>query len=77
MKESSAIKISISMTPLFVLALSSMAHFIYTLILVTLSDSKTEVCWEAGIMAVICYGFISIRNFMENAHFENLNNKQK
>lgn len=73
MKESSAIKTSISVTPLIFFGMLSSVHFTYTLLTTVFSTMNTSVCWESGIMAVICYGFIAIRNFMENAHFENLN----
>lgn len=77
MKNSTAIKISISLTPLFTFGILSVVYFIYTLLTALFSNMNTSVCWEAGIMAVICYGFIAIRNFMENAHFELLNKKEQ
>jgi len=73
MKNSTAIKISISLVPLFTFGLLGSVWFVCTLFTTLFSNMKTEVCWEAGILSVVCYGFIAIRNFMENAHFENLN----
>ena len=73
----SAIEISISVTPLISFGILSSVYFIYTVLTTVFSNMNTSVCWEAGIMAVICYGFIAVRNFMENAHFENLNKDEK
>jgi hypothetical protein len=72
MKNSSAIKISITIAPLFMGCVWGTAEF-FTTSVISFFDDKTEICWESAILAAVCYGFIAIRNFMENSHFENLN----
>ena len=73
MKSPSANKTSISTAPLFFMALSGYIYFFMTLLMSCFSNELVEVCWEAGILGSISYGFIAVRNFMENAHFENHN----
>ena len=72
MKESAAIEISLSLTSLCTFRILSVVYFIYTLLTASFSNMNTSVCWEASIVAVICYGFIAVRKFMENVHFQNL-----
>lgn len=73
MKNSTAIKLSISTTPLILTAISGLVWFCITLYIAICSPNHPSVCWESRILGVMSYGFITIRNFMENAHFENLN----
>lgn len=77
MKNSSASENSISNTPLFIFGLMSGIWFITTLMMALFSSTKPEVCWDAGIMTSVCYGVISTRNFLENAHFEIMNKDEK
>ena len=66
-------KHSMSMIPLILPMVLGHGWFIFSLFLDLFTDSDWQICWPAGIMGVVCYGFIAIRNFMENSHFENLN----
>lgn len=75
MKSPSANKISVSTTPLFFMTISGYIYFFMTFLMSLFSNESVEVCWEGGILGSVSYGFIAIRNFMENAHFENYNKK--
>lgn len=77
MKNSTAIKLSISTTPLYFTAILGLVWFYITLFIAMLSPNHPSVCWEAGIVGSMSYGFIAIRNFMENSHFENFNKNEK
>ena len=50
MKESTAIKNSLSLTPLFSFGMLSVVYFTYTLLTALFSNMNTSVCWEAGIL---------------------------
>lgn len=76
MKNSTAIKLSISTTSLFFTAIIGWVWFTIILVM-TFTPAHSVVCWEAGILGVLSYGIIAIRNFMENAHFENLNKNEE
>jgi hypothetical protein len=54
MKNSTAIKLSISTTPLFFTAMIGWSWFTITLIM-AFTSAKSVVCWEAGILGVLSY----------------------
>jgi hypothetical protein len=66
--------LSLPTTPFFVCGFQGLLYFICT-IFAHLVDSTINVVWEAGIMFVLCYGFISIHTLLENYFSMTLNNK--
>lgn len=65
-------KLAFSMTPLISLGLPSMLYFVFSCFANLFSNLKIEICWEAGILAVVCYGFMMISLNQLNIHAENV-----
>jgi uncharacterized membrane protein YvlD (DUF360 family) len=67
--------LSLSITPLITFGLFSAVHFIISWLAYFLTGNG-QIYWDAGIVSVLCYGFISIQTLLENYFFETLNNKK-
>lgn len=68
-------KLSLSITPLVTLGLPAMLYFVFSAFCDLYSKLDISICWEAGILAAICYGFILIQTTQMNIHFENIERK--
>lgn len=61
-------KLTLSVTPLIFLAMCGIGTFAYTCVAKWNEPEQYSVCWEAGILAAICYGFIMIHTNQLNIH---------
>lgn len=66
----SAEKTSIKITPIIAPMIIGYMYFLYTLGIWAVH--KGEIEWGSGILAVVCYGFLVIHNFLQNAHSEKI-----
>jgi hypothetical protein len=67
--------LSLPITPLIIFGLLSGVHFTISWMAYFLTG-KGQIYWEAGIMFVLCYGFISIHTLLENYFSMTLNDKK-
>ena len=63
-------KLALSTTPLVFLALCGGLTFSYTCVAQWFKPELHSICWEAGILAAVCYGFIMIHINQLNIHSE-------
>ena len=54
------------MLPLFFPAIAGYVYFIVSILMYLFSNLGVPISWEAGILGSVSYGFIAVRNFMEN-----------
>lgn len=61
-------KLALSVTPLVSFGLLGGFSFAYTCVTQWFKPEQYSICWEAGILAAVCYGFIMIHTNQLNIH---------
>ena len=72
-------KLALGLTPLITLGFSGFLWFTFSVLRYLFSDidANTEICWGAGILAAICYGFIIVSTNQLNIHSDNIEKHEK
>lgn len=68
--------LSLPTTPFFIFGFLGLVYFVCTILMFAFSSLKVQIEWEAGILFVLCYGFISIHTLLENYFSMTLSDKK-